>query len=295
MSAGDVSLRVLGPGDEPILEVFLHARRESSLFLISNLERGGIVDRGVRFTGTFVGSFRGDTLIGVCAHCWNGNVVVQAPDGSLDLVLRAAERSGRSIEGLIGPWEQVAPLLAAAPFAVRPRRLEAREILYALPLERLRVPPLLASGRASVRRAKPEELELLSSWSVAYAVEALNEPDNDEIVARERTAREVAAGELFVLELGDGAAVAKSGFNAVTRDTVQIGGVWTPPQLRRRGYARAVVAGQLQIARGEGKMRSVLFTPTTNTPAQRAYEAIGYVPIGEYGLIHFSGEGSDAI
>src|SRR5262245_57799969 len=134
MSAADVSLRVLEPGDEPMLEAFLHARAESSLFLISNLERGGIVDRGVRFTGTFVGKFRGDTLIGVCAHCWNGNVVVQAPEDPLDLVLRAAERSGRTVEGLLGPWEQVAPLLAAPPFAVRPRRLEAREILYALPL-----------------------------------------------------------------------------------------------------------------------------------------------------------------
>jgi predicted GNAT family acetyltransferase len=37
----------------------------------------------------------------------------------------------------------------------------------------------------------------------------------------------------------------------------------------------------------------VLSTPQTNIPAQRAYEAIGYARIGEYGLIHFAGEGGD--
>ena len=292
MDTDEVSLRILVAGDEPVLRGFLRARAESSLFLISNLTRGGFVDTGERFTGTFVGRFESDALTGVVAHCWNGNVLVQAPGATPDLVLHAARAAGRRVKGLVGPWEQVASLRAAPPFAAWPVELESAEILYALPLDRLRVPPLLASGKAFVRRGTPEDLELLSTWALDYAEEALNAPRNAETAARvaASSAREIAEGVCFVLEL-DGAPVAHSAFNASTDDTVQIGGVWTPRALRRRGHARAVVAGQLLIARAEGKTRSVLFTQDRNTPAQRAYEAIGYTPIGDYGLVHFAGEG----
>jgi RimJ/RimL family protein N-acetyltransferase len=292
MSTGEVSLRVLVPGDEPALGAFLRAREESSMLMLGNLARGGIVDRGERFNGTYVGRFRDGALEGVVAHCWNGNVLVQAADASADHVLRAAQRSGRSVKGLIGPWEQVAPLRAIRPFSEWPVQLDAHEILYALQLERLRVPPLLASGRARVRRAKPAELDTLVEWGLEYGEEALNEPRSEEAAASERasTARHIADGDVYVLEL-DGAPVAQSAGTASTETTVQIGGVWTPRELRRRGYARAVVAGQLEIARSEGKNRSVLFTQKTNIAAQRAYEAIGYVRIGEYGLIHFAGAG----
>ena len=53
----------------------------------------------------------------------------------------------------------------------------------------------------------------------------------------------------WVLDV-DGKAVARSiGSPPRLPDAVQIGGVYTPPQLRGRGYARAVVAGSLLDAR----------------------------------------------
>ena len=68
-------------------------------------------------------------------------------------------------------------------------------------------------------------------------------------------------------------------------DAVQVGGVWTPPQLRNRGYARAVVAGALLAVRAAGVRRSVLFTAEANLPAQRAYAALGFTRIGDWALI----------
>ena len=67
------------------------------------------------------------------------------------------------------------------------------------------------------------------------------------------------------------------------RDNVQIGGVWTPPELRGRGYARRVVAGALRVAEGEGVRRAVLFTE--NPAARRSYEALGFRQVGEFGVI----------
>jgi predicted GNAT family acetyltransferase len=68
-------------------------------------------------------------------------------------------------------------------------------------------------------------------------------------------------------------------------DVVQIGGVYTPPALRSRGYARAVVAGSLAAAAAMGVGRSILFTGRDNVAARRAYESIGYRRIGDYGLV----------
>ena len=63
---------------------------------------------------------------------------------------------------------------------------------------------------------------------------------------------------------------------------MQVGGVYTPPEFRRRGYARAVVAASLGEAATGGAEQAVLFTPQANKAAQRAYEAIGFRSSGRY-------------
>jgi predicted GNAT family acetyltransferase len=91
-------------------------------------------------------------------------------------------------------------------------------------------------------------------------------------------------GTAWVLE-ADGALVACQQFNATLPDVVQVGGVWTPPDLRGRGYGRAVVAGALLAARADGVRRGVLFTGEWNVSAQRAYEALGFARVGDWALL----------
>src|SRR5438094_89407 len=79
--------------------------------------------------------------------------------------------------------------------------------------------------------------------------------------------------------------VAYSVFNAMLPEIVQIGGVWTPPEHRGRGYARSVVAGSLLAARKQGVQRAVLFADPTNAMARAAYLAIGFRIVGDYGLV----------
>src|SRR5438552_10624203 len=74
-------------------------------------------------------------------------------------------------------------------------------------------------------------------------------------------------------------------FNAMLPDIVQIGGVWTPPEFRGRGYARAVVAGSLLAARKQGVARAVLFADPANERARRAYQFLGFRIVGDYGLV----------
>ena len=94
----------------------------------------------------------------------------------------------------------------------------------------------------------------------------------------------VARKEAFLLEV-DGEPVSLCTHTAQVSDIVQIGGVWTPPEWRGRGYARRVVAGALQVAEQEGVTRAVLFTE--GRAARRCYEALGFQRVGDYGTIIF--------
>jgi predicted GNAT family acetyltransferase len=80
-----------------------------------------------------------------------------------------------------------------------------------------------------------------------------------------------------------GAAVSLSAFNCGLPDIVQLGGIYTPPEQRRRGDARCAVAGSLLAAIERGATPAVLFTQNPN--AARCYGSLGFEPIGEYGLV----------
>lgn len=280
---------VLGAGDEARLLSFLERHPDTTMFLRGNLRRAGIVDRGQRFGGTYVAAFEDDAVVGAAAHFWNGNLVVEAPDG-LDAIARCAVSStGRAVNGVLGPWDQTQRVLAVLTLDVATASLATRDGLFALPLCDLRVPALLERAEVACRRPRSDELDRLASWQTAYHIEILGARDGPELRERVRASllEMNEAGTHWVLEV-DGAPVAYSAFNAVLPDCVQVGGVYTPPELRGRGYARAVVAGSLLDARAGGASRSVLFTGDENRAAQTAYRALGYRRTGDWGLILFS-------
>jgi predicted GNAT family acetyltransferase len=126
----------------------------------------------------------------------------------------------------------------------------------------------------------------LVAWRVAYGVETLGESETGESRERARSTGErlIRQKRTWVLEV-EGEPVACSSFNTATEEAVQVGGVWTPPDMRSQGYGRAVVAASLLDARTEGVTTAVLFTGQENIPAQRAYAALGFQHIGAYRML----------
>jgi predicted GNAT family acetyltransferase len=187
---------------------------------------------------------------------------------------------------MIGPRAQVLEARGALGLDGAKAVLDQNEGLYALPLDELIVPAALTEGHVSCRSSREHELELLTDWRVAYTIEALgggSEKDNAAKSVRDQHERGVA----FVLERNH-RQVAFSAFNASLPDMVQIGGVWTPPVLRGRGFARCVVAGSLLHARENGVRRAILFTGDENVGAVKAYKALGFRHVGEFGLVLLS-------
>lgn len=277
--------RLLLPADAALLEAFLVQHRDSSMFLRSNARRGGLVDRGKYLQATYVGCFRDGELIGVAAHCWNGMVLVQAPEAGLaETVYATVKHSRRGVNGFSGPVEQIHAARQALGFDQVPTQLEEQETLFALQLTDLVVPEALRDGTLECRPPLPEERQLLGDWRLGFDIESLNVKATDSARKRagESVDAQIAEGNAWVV-IAQGTPVSYSAFNAVLPDIVQLGGIYTPPEQRGRGYAKAGVAGSLLVARARGVTRAVLFTK--NPSAVRAYEAVGFRRIGEYGLV----------
>ena len=95
---------------------------------------------------------------------------------------------------------------------------------------------------------------------------------------RERIRELVAAKRSIVLTHGKRIA-AKCEFSAVTDDAVQLMGVWTNPELRRRGFARVMMREVCGHLARKGKTVT-LFVNDFNRPAISLYESLGFQRIG---------------
>ena len=281
-----MQIRILEPDDSAALEAFLAPRLESSMFLVGNLRVAGLRDRGAPYEGTYAAAYEQGQMVAVVAHYWNRNLVLQAPVHVGPLCKAAAVASGRPVRGLVGPAPQVERAMAALDIVAASAQLDERETLFALPLADLCVPEPLANGRVCGRRAGPDDVELVTEWRVAFSLESLGDEDSPRLWEQVRTSvrRGVSENRIWVLEAA-GVPVSTSGFNAAVREAVQIGGVWTPPAQRGRGYGRAVVAASLLDARNQGVGKAVLFTGLDNLPARRAYGVLGFRPLGDYRLV----------
>jgi GNAT superfamily N-acetyltransferase len=213
-------------------------------------------------------------------------IVVQAPRRAGDLARACAAASARTVTGLAGPVSQVAVARAALELEEAPTKVDGAEWMYALDLADLVVPVALARGDLTCRAPLPEERDTLCEWRMAYDIELLGATDTPE--ARRFSAafldRQIAESTAWVL-LDRGQLVSLAGFNATLPDIVQLGGIYTPPALRGRGYAKASVAGSLLAARERGAQRAVLFTSTAS--AARSYEGNGFRRTGDYHLVLF--------
>jgi GNAT superfamily N-acetyltransferase len=281
-------LGILRAGDEAELFSFCERYIDSSLFFFNNVERAGIEYQGQPFQGTYAVHRENGAITAVAAHSWNGNLMLQGDVGLEQAAAHAVAASGRPIQGLIGPLSPVRRVRASLGLLEREVAHGGDEILFALDLERIRVPEPLRTGQLECRHPNETELELLAEWRVAYCLETLGSVRSPELeqLCRRQIENLVRARECWVI-VESGELRAFTAFNAVTRGIVQVGGVYTPPELRNRGYARAAVAGSLLEARANGATRSVLFTGEDHQSALRAYTSLGYEAVGDFGLVLF--------
>ena len=214
-------------------------------------------------------------------------LLLQAPERASEVAIAAAAISGRRVTGLSGPSAHVRIARDALGLADAPAAMDEEESFFALDLADFVVPSELAAAVREARPPRPDEYARLREWRCAYDVEILGGTGSNDERRRaiEFLDAQIAAGDAWVA-LKDGVPASLAAFNAALPDIVQLGGIYTPPDLRGRGYARIAVAASLEAARARGVTRAVLFTSRDN--AVRTYEALGFRRIGDYALVLLS-------
>jgi uncharacterized protein len=164
--------------------------------------------------------------------------------------------------------------------SVRPLRAQG---VYALD----RVEPVRAAPGAP-REATPADRPLLLEWMVAFGDEALAEedPGKSEAVGMVDDRLGSEHGGFRLWEDG-GAIVSIAGYGGPTPNGIRIGPVYTPPELRGRGYATALVAELSQRLLDRGRRFCFLFTDLANPTSNAIYERIGYVRVAESAMVAF--------
>jgi hypothetical protein len=145
------------------------------------------------------------------------------------------------------------------------------------------IAPLPVSGQA--RLAAKSDVGLLVDWFPRMAREALGEVMSAEESIETVTAR-LEHEEVMVWEDG-GQVVTMAARGRKTRHTQSIGMVYTPPELRRKGYASACVAALSQMILDTGFTHAVLFTDLANPTSNSIYQKIGYRPVGDFAEYRF--------
>ncbi|MDQ3880446.1 MAG: GNAT family N-acetyltransferase [Chloroflexota bacterium] len=135
--------------------------------------------------------------------------------------------------------------------------------------------PRMPSGHA--RRAAASDRELLTAWIDAFWKESLGESDGGE--ATLAVNRWLNEPERTMYLWDDGRPVAMCGVSGPTPNGIRIGPVYTPPPLRRRGYASACVAVASQEQIDAGRRFCFLFTDAANATANHIYREVGYEPV----------------
>ena len=199
-------------------------------------------------------------------------LVLAAPrsDRALLALVDAIDDEPPSVVGAQPEVEQFAAAWGARVDAI-PHLVRAQGI-YAL--ERLAPVP---EARGQMRAQGPDDTELLVEWVRAFEAEALHELDDDEARARRVVAHRLTADRAGIVLWEDGGRpVCMAGYGGETPNGIRIGPVYTPPDLRGRGYATSLAAQLSQQLLDGGRRFCFLYTDLANPTSNAIYERIGY-------------------
>ena len=225
----------------------------------------------------------GDEVVAAALRTPPYNLVLARPRSRRALAALAEAVAGEELPGVVGsePEAEEFAELWSQLTGVRSRR-NMRQGVYALE----RVEPL-PPAPGSARVATADDRELAVRWWVAFGDEVLHEGgpgrENADATVDHRLSSPSAG---IMLWEDEGRAVSFAGWGGPTPNGIRIGPVYTPPELRGRGYATALTAElSQQLLDGRlfagGRRFCFLYTDLANPTSNAIYERIGYRRVAE--------------
>ena len=225
----------------------------------------------------------GDRVVGAAMRTPPWRLVVSEMDHPGAAHRLADDLVGTNLPGVVGPAEPAGHFAEAwaERTGARPR-LGRHERNFRL---RRVIPPRPTPGE--LVRSRPEDRATLAAWARAFHDEAIGRsgPPQDYDEMAQRWIR--GLGRTAYLWVDGGQPVSLAGAGGLTPSGIRIGPVYTPPELRGRGYASNLVAGVSQRLLDSGRRFVFLFTDLANPTANKIYQAIGYEAVNDVDEFEF--------
>ena len=259
-------------------EPFLVAREAENNLLLGIASGLAAQPDGITPSNAYLALGRaGSEVVGVAIWTTGYRVAVSYPADPSFAEALANDVLATSLEvgGFLGPPEGAG--VFAAPFtragvAVRDG---VAQLIY-----RLAEIPDEATAPGRLRAATPADRETLIEFWLGFLRETAGREVQAEDVADRVDARlALPDAEAYVWE--DQGVVSMASARGRTPNGIRVGGVYTPPELRRRGYASACVASLSRRLLRSGRRFCFLFTDRANPTSNSIYRRIGYEQVAE--------------
>ena len=279
-----IKIKRLNHENQAEAELFLEKHENTSQFLINNLKEHGPNLTDHHNSGNFKVIFQGDLIKAVFCLSRRGNLIVQSDDDYSEMIIKDCENEEISLKGFIGERDSIEPVYKYFQ-KIKPCYkpiYESQEILYSYELK-LNDSYLVYDQR--VRLLNKSDFNQWIEQDKAYMHE-LNIPDDLELKQKKVDfTRRVLNQSLWGM-FDNSILVSQVGLNSKGERIGQIGGVFTPLNFRRKGYAKITMSHVLKDCRDlHGHNKNILFTGQTDIPAQKLYESIGYRQVALFALI----------
>jgi len=205
-------------------------------------------------------------------------ILTRAPADAVRLLAQHLIRTGAPVPGVLGP-SAAANLFAECWVEKAESRCRPGMGQRIYQCDRVVRP---ADGPGRLRPAAGGDLPLLVEWRRDFCREVGHAVGEDHRVAVENF---LADRRLYVWE--NGRTVSMAGWAGETVTGLRVGMVYTPPKLRRRGYASSCVASLTQRLLDSGKTRCFLAADLANPTSNGIYRRIGYRPVCDAQTWHF--------
>lgn len=216
-------------------------------------------------------------------------LILARPESTRALAALAEALAGEELPGVVGAEPEAVEFAALwTRHTGIPARANMRQGIYAL--KSVEPPP---APPGSARVATEHDRELVLRWWTAFAEDALHENSPSTDLAESMVDYRLSSSSAGVLLWEDGGQpVSLAGWSGPTPNGIRVSPVYTPQELRGRGYATALTAELSQrLLDGRlfagGRSFCFLFTDLANPTSNAIYERIGYRRVAEAAEIAF--------
>ena len=269
---------------------FLEKRKETCLFLLGNLSEHGFNLNTHPNSGNYRLLKRNNEIVGVFSMTRRGNLLIQTDnmDNYSHEIYEVISIDKIQIKGIIGPWKDC--ILFKIYYETVDDNFKAnlisKEWLYSLPLNTLENKNIVLKNNLSVQFLTQKNFEQWDELNHEY----LKETDllDEEITSeeRKRSFKEQVKRKNWWGVFLDKELVSIGAYNIKYKNIGQIGGVFTPPEKRRKGYSKLCMKQLIIDSRAVHQLNTlILFTNENNIAAQSLYKSLGFKQIGYFGLI----------